>query len=322
MKRWRWIGVVVGLGMVTLLLRAVGWPAVRQTLEWLGWGYAIVLVYPLSWILLNAFSWQQALPLGQKKVPFFRLTAMRMAGESFNSLLPSGYVGGEPLKARLLADWMPASEAASSVLVAKAAQSVAMVIFAVLGLAAGRPSGASLYPPRAMTAALVALTLGIGLFTALLARGSFASLGRALHRITRVFWLQRQDERLIALDASLGEFYRHGKRRFLASVLWSVAAWLAGALELWIIFHLIGHPIAWRQAWFMGALAQVASVVGLFSPGGVGFYEGGHFLAARLLGLPPALGLSVSLIRRVREIFWDGVGVGIFWRLAAKTTKS
>ena len=62
-------------------------------------------------------------------------------------------------------------------------------------------------------------------------------------------------------------------------------------------------------------MAQMAAVVGMLVPAGIGLYEGGHYMAASILGLDPALGLSVSLIRRVREIFWDGAGVIIFLKL-------
>ena len=119
-----------------------------------------------------------------------------------------------------------------------------------------------------------------------------------------------------ALNDSIGAFYREGKQRFLGSVLWHGAGWIAGAFEVAAIFYLIGHTVSWREAWFIGAMAQLAAVVGLFAPAGIGLYESGHYLAASALGLPPALGVTVALIRRVREIFWDCVGLWIFWRLS------
>ena len=128
-----------------------------------------------------------------------------------------------------------------------------------------------------------------------MAKGSFSRLGRWLHRVTKIRWLQRQEDRLIALDQSIGAFYREGKMRFVSSILWHGAGWLAGRSEVAVIFYMIGTPITWRQAWFIGAMGQLGAIIGLMVPAGVGLYEGGHYMAASLLGLPPGLGLSVSL---------------------------
>lgn len=320
MKFLRIIGGLIGLALVSLLLHQVGWESVRQTFSLLGWGYGIVILYPLTWILLNTRGWKTVLPRQAGHFPFFRLVQIRLAGETFNSLLPSGYVGGEPLKAKLLAETLSLREATSSVLIAKSAQSLGMVLFIGLGLSLAHPGGGSPWRKPGTLAALILLAGGIFIFTILLANRSFSRLGRALHRLTRFHWLQAQEHKFIALDESLGVFYREGRGRFLQSVVWHGLGWLAGALELGVIFRLIGHPLGWRDAWFMAALAQLAAIIGFLSPASVGFYESAHYMAAVLLGLPPALGLSVSLIRRVREIFWDIVGIFLFWRLTKRRT--
>lgn len=312
----RLIGIVVGVSVAAFLLHQVGWKSIRSTLALLQWGYLLVLIYPLSWILLNTAGWRYALHTVYARVSLWRMAQIRIAGETFNSLLPSGYVGGEPLKAKLLSSVVPGQEAVSSVLIAKAAQSVGLVLFVSLGLTVGRTTGSTQLQQRHTLTAVIVLSIGIFLFTVLLTRRSFSRIGRWLHQLTGHPWLQKQEAKLIALDDSIGAFYREGKLRFLASVLWHIGGWLAGALEVALIFFLVGHRIDWRQAWFIGAMAQLASVIGLLVPAGVGLYEGGHYLAASLLGLPPALGLSVSLIRRVREIFWDVVGLFIFWKLS------
>jgi uncharacterized protein (TIRG00374 family) len=319
MKILRLVGVVIGLTIVGLLIHKIGWTSIRHTLGWLGWGYAVVLLYPLSWMLMNTTSWRTVLPIEHARFPIWRLLGIRMAGDSFNSLLPSGYVGGEPLKAKMLSKWMPLRDATSSVLVAKSAQSISLVIFVGLGLAIGHTPGTSLLAQPGLLIALAVLTIGISIFTFLLASRSFSLVGHWLHRWTGHRWLQSLEPHLLALDASVGRFYREDKKDFVISVLWSLGAWLSGATEVAIIFFMIGHAIDWRQAWFMGALAQLASIIGLFVPAGVGFYESGHFIAARLLGLPPDMAVGVSLIRRVREVFWDGMGVVLFGRLAGST---
>lgn len=314
LKGLRILGVLIGLSIAGYLLHEVGWSSIKHSLGMLRWGYVPVLIYPASWILLNTQGWRWAMHERFSKTPLFRLAGIRVAGETFNSLLPSGYVGGEPLKAKLLAREMPFAEATSSVLIAKAAQSIGLVLFVGIGLTLGTRQGHAGATQRSTLISLFILSLGIGLFTLLLTRRSFSRLGRWLHRVTKNAWLQRQEDRLVALDDSIGTFYREGKQRFLVSVAWHLAGWLSGAMEVAIIFFLLGHPIPWQSAWFIGAMAQLAAIIGLLVPAGVGLYEGGHYMAASMLGLPPALGLSVSLIRRVREVFWDALGLYFFWK--------
>jgi glycosyltransferase 2 family protein len=317
MKIVRIIGVIIGMTIITLLIREVGWVNIKHSLGMLGWGYAAVIAYPIVWILMNTAGWRMALHKQYAFLSLWRLAGVRLSGETFNSLLPSGYVGGEPLKAKLLSRWIPFHEAASSVLIAKAAQSAGLVLFVGLGLTLGGNRGQTslAHHPRTLMA-FVLLAGGIFIFTLLLTRRSFSGIGKWLHELTGHPWLQKQEGKLIALDDSIGNFYREGKTRFLGSVLWHIGGWAAGALEVALIFYLIGHEVNWRQAWFIGAMAQLASVIGLFMPAGVGLYEGGHYLAASILGISPALGLSVALIRRVREMFWDLVGLLLFWKLS------
>jgi uncharacterized protein (TIRG00374 family) len=313
----RVVGVIIGAAIVTYLIHEVGWKQIQHSLGMIGWGYAIVITYPLIWILLNTAGWRFAFHAQYAQQPFFRLAQIRLAGETFNSLLPSGYVGGEPLKAKLLSRWIPLPEAASSIFIAKAAQSIGLVLFVGLGLTLGKRRGQVklAHHPKTLIA-LLFLSIGIFIFTMLLTRRSFSRFGRWLHDMTGHPWLQKQETKLVALDDSIGSFYRECKGRFLGSVLWHSAGWIAGAFEVAVIFYLIGHTVSWREAWFIGAMGQLAAVVGLFAPAGIGLYEGGHYLAAAALGLPPALGITVALIRRVREIFWDCVGLWIFWRLS------
>lgn len=317
MKFFRIGGALVGLWLVGYLLHHVGWTSVKETLSWLQWKYLIVLAYPTTWIFLNTVGWWFCFQRSPVGLSLFTLAQIRTAGETFNSLLPSGYVGGEPLKAKLLSKWLSLREATSSVLIAKAAQSIGLVMFLGLGLTLANPSGGSPLKKPATLVSMSLLTLGIGLFVMLLANRSFSRIGLRLHQLTGHPWLQAQEQRLLALDETLGSFYREGKNRFLISVFIQGAGWLAGALEVAMIFYLLGYPIGWRQAWFIGAMAQLAAVIGLFIPAGLGLYEGGHYMATALLGLPPSLGLSISLIRRIREVFWDGMGLAFFWRLSA-----
>jgi len=320
-KYLRFIGLLVGLSLLGYLIHQVGLSFIKESLGWLGWGYVLVLASALIWDWVNTIGFETAFSKKFLKTSFLRIFEIRLVGETFNSLLPSGYVGGEPLKIKFLAADMPVHEASSSVLIAKVAQSLSLVPYLVLGLTLTRP-GPSPLRGRAACVSISLLAAGICIFAFLIARGSFSQLGRFLHRWTRHAWLKHQEERLLALDESLREFFRHEKKRFLASFLWHCAGWFTSAMEVPLILYLLGHPITWREGWFMAAMAQLGSSVGVAIPEGIGFFEGGHYLAATLLGLPPSLGLSVALIRRVRELFWHGVGLLLFLHLSRELIQS
>lgn len=321
MKPLRTVGILVGVSLLGYLVHQVGLSMIRQSLTWLGWGYVLVLLSPIAWDFVNTIGFQKALGRKAIKISFLRLAEIRIVGETFNALLPSGYIGGEPLKAKYLAADMPLRKATSSVLIAKVAQSVALVIYLLLGLTITRPWADSPLHSRATLVGLCLLALGIGLFTLFIASGSFSAWAAWLHRQTGHPWLKRQEQHLQDLDHSLREFFQHERKQFLKSLFWHSLGWVVSAMEVPLIFYLMGHPITWKQGWFIAAMAQLGSSVAFAIPDGVGFFEGGHYLAATMLGLPPFLGLSVGLIRRVRELFSHAIGLSCFWHLSKDQPK-
>jgi hypothetical protein len=57
--------------------------------------------------------------------------------------------------------------------------------------------------------------------------------------------------------------------------------------------------------------------VAFMTPGGLGFQESGYVLAAPLFGLTPESALSLSLIRRAKDIV-IGVAALLIWQLVER----
>ena len=71
-----------------------------------------------------------------KDIPFWRVLAIRTAGEVVNMTTPTAYVGGEPLKAYLLTKHhVPMVEGLASVVIAKTTKTIAEVVFILMGIA-------------------------------------------------------------------------------------------------------------------------------------------------------------------------------------------
>ena len=168
--RWTaWLPLCLGIGLLVWLLHGMelrpAWEAVAQ----IGWRIFVLIPVSLLWLFPNTIAWSFSFQAPGASVSFFRLLTARIAGESVNDLLPSGNLGGEPVKAMLLQPEVPLAEALSAVTVAKTTQTLALGLF-ILGGVALASRQAELPAGLAATAAGVIAMLGGG--AAVLALGS------------------------------------------------------------------------------------------------------------------------------------------------------
>ncbi|HEV2728624.1 MAG TPA: CDP-alcohol phosphatidyltransferase family protein, partial [Terriglobales bacterium] len=90
----------------------------------------------------------------------------------------------------------------------------------------------------------------------------------------------------------------------------------------YLIFWLIGSKVSPFGALAIEALTKLVNIAGTFNPGNIGTYEGGNMLIARMFGLAGAAGLTLAFIRRMRALFWSGVGGLCLFILARRTEQS
>jgi putative membrane protein len=95
----------------------------------------------------------------------------------------------------------------------------------------------------------------------------------------------------------------YGRRRRLgACVLWHLAGWLAGTLEVWAALWFLGHPVSFSDALMLESLIQAVRSAAFFMPGALGVQEGGLILLGAVVGLAPEVALALSLVKRIREL--------------------
>jgi uncharacterized membrane protein YuzA (DUF378 family) len=70
----------------------------------------------------------------------------------------------------------------------------------------------------------------------------------------------------------------------------------------------MGARIALGGAFIVEGLTKVINLLGALNPGNFGTYEGGNMLIAKIFGVTGTTGLALALCRRVRIVFWAGVG--------------
>jgi uncharacterized protein (TIRG00374 family) len=284
--------------------------AILASIGRLGWRLGIVIVFPAILVaLFDAVGWQYAFT--RARVGLTTLLWTRLAGEAFNLTTPTAALGGEAVKTWLLRDRVSLAEALSSVIVAKTTITIAQGLLLLLGVVLAWTSLAA--DSRILTAMewLLALEIvSLALFVLAQTRGLASFGGRMLARLgLRRF--ERHDG-LGRVDRALAEFYLQRPGRLAVSIAVHFVAWLLGAVEAWMILWFLGSPVPLVTAAVIEAFATGIRFATFLIPGSLGALEGGYAATFTALGLGGTLGVTFSLVRRLREIVWIAVGLVAF----------
>jgi putative membrane protein len=312
------LGVLLFIGV----LASQGLPAIMASLALAGWGLILVALFHLLPLALDAAAIRVLFVTGGAAQGSMRDALLaRWAGESVNSLMPAGQLGGPVLMTRhLMQSGLSLEEAAAAITVSTTLQTFSQIAFALLGVAllGAQATLASQHALRASS--LIAsgiLALQVGGFYWLQRRGLFAKLMRAATRFAGKRdwsqWLSHAE----AIDRAVQLTYARSAP-VAASFLLSSVGWLVGTGEVYLILQLIHHPVDWIDALLLESLGQAIRGAAFAIPGALGVQEGGYLLLAPLAGLPPDAALALSLAKRARELMLGAPGL-LYLHLSSRT---
>lgn len=154
------------------------------------------------------------------------------------------------------------------------------------------------------------MAVGAGLFLALQRRGPCRALLASAQRLGLFpTFILAKKEAAARLDEELSRFYRERRGAALLSVALFFAGWTCHAVETYLVFRLLGHPVPFTVALCLDGLSQLASGLGFMIPASLGVQDGGNILLAVGFDLGAALGAGFGMLRRMREAVWLLVGL-------------
>jgi len=325
MKRMRKVTLgflMVGFLLFVLLVYQVGLGVVVGHLRLLGWRLPLILLpYTLAYLLFT-LGWKAVL---QKDIPLLHLFLIREAGEAMNSLTLSASLGGEPVKAYLLRSYeIPLEKGLTSVVVTKTAMTLSQMTFTILGIIlATRQIGAKgpllTFSITLALAWIPAMAFFIvlqrqGLFTTLLLPAKALSLFK-----TR---LARWEDRIRSLDRQIATFYTRDARSFVLSCGLHLSGWMVQSLEVYLLLSFLELPVDLPTAFAIQGLSVLTKAAAFVIPGALGAQEGGNLLIFLGFSLPMEAGMTFSLVRRGRELFWISLGLAMLARYGLKRIRS
>ena len=312
MTKWlKWAGWPVGVAILLALVIHQGAGDVVHVVGQAGFALLLLVPFHALPLLLDACGWRVLL---QGRAPILFLWWVATVREAVSRLLPVVGVGGEIVGIRL-ARWRvrDASRVSASVIVELLVTIAVQYVFSALGLVLIFASTGDGGAKTIALALAVSLPLPV-LAVVLLRRGGvfhaierFAT--RALgseHRLLQGIDGKRLDAEIDALMCRPGLLLR--------AFLWQLAGYVVGALETYWALAMLGFPVSASGALAIEALTQAVRHAAFMVPAGLGVQEAAVVLLAQMFGVDREVGLSLALVKRMREVIFGCAALGS-WQL-------
>lgn len=311
LRQWRFfVLLAAGAAVLIQLLQEVGVEALGLHLARLGWLIPCLLLIALPIQLVNTAGLRYCIPRTVRRPGWLTLIVARMAGEAVNNTTPSAYLGGEPIKVKILRPDLGGVQATASVVLAKTIQTLTELVFIIVG---GVFALKLLNVPDGFAAGMgIVIGMGIVVIAALTLqqqRGLFSALFQFLGRVA-FLWRLVEDhmDNVRRLDERIASFYRESRRDFAISYGFHLLGWIMGAVECLLMLWALGAPVDFTTALVIEAVLLIAQGVLFFIPGSLGMTEGAAWYVASWAGLDESVGLMLGLLKRMRMALWSIAG--------------
>ena len=120
-----------------------------------------------------------------------------------------------------------------------------------------------------------------------------------------------------AVERQMLDLVRGNPRRLLVLLSATLASYALMALEAWVLLQASGTPVSAVGALTVETFSRVASFASAFIPANLGALEASSLAAVSAIGVAGG-GAALALGRRIRGLFWAGIGLAVYPRVARR----
>ena len=308
----RLLAALLGLGLLGYLVLRSGPGAVWSQLRAVGWGFAFVILLGGLSQLAKTCAWRQAFTCDISGLSWFRSFVAQLISDGFGQLGIAGKVVGEATRISLLRRSVPLSNALSAGAIDGALHTFTAVLITVSGVSATLLLAPLSRTLRFYAVLIVAVLISAVILAGVAIRNRWQLVGRATRAIGRLprlhRWISGKQPIVDSAEDNLLSFRDKAPISFWATLMFNLLWHVLAILEVYVILRFMGARVAISGAFILEALTKVINLVGALNPGNFGTYEGGNMLIAKIFGVTGSAGLTLALCRRVRTVFWAGLG--------------
>lgn len=304
MKKSHLIIGILGIALFVWVVAHISVAELIRELRAIGVALPIVFALSLCRLVLQSITWSASLDGQNASASIKKLMGVRLASQGMGYLTVFGPVLSEPMKIKLLGTATEPTAAAT--FLDDGVYWFTSTLIAISGIAA-----LLLIMVHGAVSHWIPAVLLLASFVFVIKRRDpiLSGLVRAFGRHTPS-WLTRAEE----FEASV-RTYRVEQPALVRRMFWlDVACQILIASEVATVLWALHLPIHFLAVLAIEGVTRSVKLVSGFIPARLGSDEGGAVSAFALTGFSPALGLSLALTRRVRDLLWALVGISwLLW---------
>ncbi len=319
LARFGLVFAFLGLLLFAYFVRKAGLAQITEGIKRLGFGFLLILAISAVRQVVRSLAWTKCFE-APYSIRFRDAFAARVMGDALGNIIPLASVAvAEPSKAAFVADRVPLMAGLSAIALENIFYSLSVALFVFSGTTALLLSFSLPKPLRyASIGALIATVVIVPLGYLVIRRQlKFLSgpMGLFQRRGIARGWMGKTIPRAQTLEDRIYGFYSRNRSRLLLIFLLEMCFHFTGVLEiyttLWFISAIAPTLLT---AFILESVNRVINVVFKFVPLRTGVDEAGTGMLAKVLGFTTAIGVTLAIVRKGRDIFWSGVGVALIVR--------
>jgi len=305
---------VLGLALFIYFVKKAGVAEITAGIGRLGPAFLLVLAISSIRYIVRSLAWIKCIE-APHKLPFRDAVKARLMGDALGNIIPLASVAvSEPSKAVFVRHRLPLMIGLSGLAIENIFYSLSVALFIFAGTATLLLTFSMPKALRYASVGALVVTLIIAPLVFFIVRQQWkffsGTLGFLANRGIARNWMNKMVPRAETLEERIYGFYERNRTSFLTIFGLEFAFHLAGVLEIYTTLYYIS-PIkpTLLTAFILESVNRIINVTFKFVPLRTGVDEAGTGMLSKVLGLTTAIGVTLAIVRKGRDLVWSAIGV-------------
>ncbi|MSO61606.1 MAG: hypothetical protein EXQ50_05895 [Acidobacteria bacterium] len=313
---------LVGIALLVFTVRRVGWSEVVSGITSVGWWFGLVVVLGATRMACRSRAWMVCAnspgsgtrdpEAGDRQLRFRDAFGAMLAADALGNLTPLGLLASEPTKIMMTRSRISTVTSVASVTIENACYTASVLVVLLAGTwfffqRAGVPPALEQLAEVIVVAIVVAAVVGLWL-----ARSQPALLSRFAPLITRLAGRAAVPvDAIREVESRIYGVLGWPLMRLAHVGLWEATFHVFAVAEVWLVLRLLpGAATATiGDAFLLESAGRFVTIAFKFIPYRLGIDEAGSGAVAQAIGMGPAAGVTLALVRRLRILVLNAFGL-------------